>query len=287
MAKTRRLNLSRVKNLGSKPKKTITRSTKRVLVFVDNRPLTSFFVVLALLLAVIVIGNFLRKPQSQDEAVAAQVKEVQVFNIGQAPKVTVQAQIEKSGIVKITAQTPAIVSSVNVQTGDKVHKGTSLVNLSSNYSGSNPLSVARQIAAVQLKNIKETLPAQKELINKQKEVADKNKENFEKLRDITKQSIDETKSVISLNDEIISDLNDQLQTQTPGSSAYIATQSQISGFQSANNQLRQGLRNSEYQTNTDNPPTKMNDLANDIAKRQLDLQAKSFAKSFISVGGGR
>ena len=235
--------------------------------FVDHKPLTSFFVVLTLLLTVIVIGNILRKPKVAEETIIAPPKEIQVYNIGEEPKITVQAQIEKSGIVKITAQTPGIVSNINVETGQEVARGTSLLALSSNYSGSNPLSVARQIAGVQFKNISDNLPAQKDLIGKQRELVDKNKENFEKLRDITKDSQDQTRSLITLNDEIISELQAQPQTT--------AIKSQISAAQSANNQLKQGLKNAEFQTSTDNPPTKINDLSNEIAKKQLDLQEKS------------
>jgi multidrug efflux pump subunit AcrA (membrane-fusion protein) len=273
------LNLSRFKirlSIGSKNKLSLVKTTyRKSLSFLDKKPLTSFFVVLTLLMAVIVIGNFARKPKVADEIIQPQPKEIQVYSVGEAPKITVQAQIEKSGIVKITAQTPGIVSQVNVQTGDKVSKGANLLSLSSNYNGSNPLSVARQIAGVQFKSISDNLPVQKDLISKQRELADKNKENFEKLRGITNDSLDATRSLISLNDNIISQLQTQLQSQAPGSTAYISTQAQISQFQSANNQIRQGLRNSEFQTNTDNAPTKINDLSTDIAKKQLDLQEKS------------
>lgn len=263
--------LNRSKNKVS-PVKTAYQKTTSL---VDRNPLRSFFIVLALLLAVIITGNFLRRPKIADQIVAPPAKEVQVYNIGTAPKITVQAQIEKSGIVKITAQTPGIVSSVNVEAGQEVSQGAPILTLSSNYSGSNPLSIARQLAGAQYKNLKDTFDSQKDLIAKQRELADKNKQNSEKLRDITDLSLGETRDLISLNDSIIANLQTQLQGQAPQSQAYIQTQQQISQFQSANNQIRQGLRNAEYQTNKDNQPTKILELQTDIAKRQLDLQEKS------------
>lgn len=254
------------------PVKNIYRKAAR---FIDHKPLTSFYVVLALLLAIIVIGNILRKPKVADLVVETPAKEVQLYNIGQAPKVAVQAQIEKSGIVKITAQTPGIVSGINVEAGQEVAKGTSLLTLSSNYNGSNPQSIARQLAAVQYKNVTDSYDSQKDLLNKQRELADKNRENTEKLRDITNQSLGETRDLVSLNDSIISNLKVQLESQIPGSTEYKQTQTQISQAQGTNNQIRQGLRNAEYQAGTDNPPNKLSELQTDITKKQLGLQEKS------------
>ncbi|MBI3342458.1 efflux RND transporter periplasmic adaptor subunit [Candidatus Curtissbacteria bacterium] len=148
---------------GAKPK-IIYRRTLR---FIDRRPLTSFFALLVLLLVLIALGNFMRKPRHADQNVEVAPKIVQTYTIGATPKITVQGQIEKSGIVKITAQTPGIVSQINVKAGQQVWRGTNLLSLSSNYSGSNPLSVARQLAGAQYKNIVDTFPMQKDLIGKQ------------------------------------------------------------------------------------------------------------------------
>lgn len=273
------LKLSRIKKRlqkGSYGKLTPLKTTYgKTVRFVDRKPLTSFFVVLALLLAVIVVGSFARKPKVEEVAAKPAPKAVRVYSIGDAPRITVQAKVQKSGIVKITAATPGVISNINIVAGQKVSKGTNLLSLASNYSGSNPASVQRELAAAQYQNVKDTFQTQKDLIGKQREVADKNRENTVKLRDITDKSLGETRDLISLNDSILANLQAQLQTQTPGSSAYIQTQSQISQFQSANNQIRQGLRNAEYQTNNDNPPNKLSELQTDITRKQLDLQDKA------------
>lgn len=241
--------------------------------------MTSFFVVLAALFLVIAVGSFLRKPKIAQEQIKPQPKTVQVYNIGAAPKITVNAQIEKSGIVKITAQTSGIVSNINVTVGQQVSRGTNLISLASNYAGSNPAAIQSQIASLQYKNAQDTYQTQKDVIGKQRELADKNRENADKLRDITSQSLGETKDVISYNDSVISQLQTLLTTQTPGTQTYITTEEQISQFRSANNQLRQALRNSEYQSSTDNAPNKVSEIQTDVAKKQLDVQEKSLALS--------
>lgn len=253
--------------------------TKRIITMVDKRPLTSFFVVLAALFLIIAIGSFLRKPKTAGLSTEPPPKAVQVYNIGAAPKITVNAQIEKSGIVKITAQTPGIVSQLNVAVGQQVTRGTNLLSLASNYAGTNPAIIQSQIASLQYKNVQDTYQTQKDLIGKQRELADKNRENTDKLRDITSQALGETRGIISYNDSVISQLQDLLTAQTPGTQTYISTEEQISQFKSANNQLRQALRNSEFQVSTDNAPNKISEIQTDIAKKQLDLQEKSLALS--------
>ena len=125
------------KNLKLKVKKLLKRCGE----IIDRRPLTSFFVVLAVIFLLIVVGSFLRKPK-QEATIAKQVKEVATYSIGSAPTINVQAQIEKSGVIKVEAQTPGIVSLINVTEGQKVTKGTVLVGLSSNYQGGNAAGAA-------------------------------------------------------------------------------------------------------------------------------------------------
>lgn len=266
------------KELTKKAKANIKRTKlvySKILRFVDRRPLTNFFTLLLILIIVIAFGNFLKKPKIDSTKVEQVAKPVLIFSIGSTPKITVQAQIEKSGIVKIVSQTQGIVSQINVKPGQHVWRGTNLLSLGTNYSGSNPYSLQRQLAEAQYKNINDTLPTQKDLINKQRELADRNKDNADMLRNIANQSLEETRDLISLNENLISNLQQTLQTQTPGTSAYIQTQGQISQFQSATNQIRQGLRNSEFQANDGNPPSKIAQLGNDITKKQLDLQEKA------------
>ncbi len=79
----------------------------------------------------------------------------------------------KSGVIKIVAQAPGIVSGINVYEGQEVVKGGQLLSLSSNYQGGNAAAVQAQIAKNSYNLAKDTNETQKDLINKQREIANK------------------------------------------------------------------------------------------------------------------
>ena len=262
-------------------RKRIITTYKRVPVFIQRRPLTAFFIALGTLVALIVLSNLLRRPATEEAETQPVVKAVKVYRIGTSPKVRVQAQIEKSGVIQITSLAAGVVQKLPFQPGDHVNRGDLLAALSTNYEGGNALTTQAQIAAVQYKNIVNTLPTQKELIQKQKELASKQDENSDDLRAITAQSLSETRSLIDLNNDILSTLDKNLQqyeaTNSAGMNdqAILATKQIKSQFQSANNQLNNQLRNNEYQSSDTNPPAEISDLQREIAIKQLELQEKT------------
>ncbi len=151
--------------------KTISKSYyRRATAFIKRRPMPSFFIVLGLLLAVLIIGNLLQF-KAEEKAPAPVTKTVRVYDTGDGTKATFQASIEKSGVIQVVAQAPGIVSSINVKEGDAVGQGTQLVALASNYQGGNAASVQRQIAQAQYDNVVDTFGIQKELIGNQRDVA--------------------------------------------------------------------------------------------------------------------
>lgn len=249
-----------------------------------RRPMLSFFIFLGLLFGIIALNSILT-PKPKEEEIKTKVKEVSTYKIGSVPKMSFSARVDKENVIQIVAQTPGIVANVNVTEGQTVWRGTNLISLSSNYSGSNPLSVQTQLAKIQNKNIQDTYQAQKDLIGKQRELADRSRDDAQKQREITGKSLDETRNLLSLNDSIVSSIDTNLQTlqnnNTGGvnDEAIAQTKQLKSQFQSATNQIRQGLRLSEYQENSDNPPTKISEIQNDITKKQLDLQEKSLELS--------
>lgn len=260
---------------------------KRGVILVEKRPLTSFFSVLALLFVLILIGFFLRQPK-KEMPVAANAKNVQVYSIGQSPKINVAAVVEKSGVIKIVALSSGVVSSINVTEGEEVGKGTTLVSLATNYSGGNAPDIQRQLAEATLSNVKDTYDQQKDLIKKQKELADKNRDNTEQLRSITADSLDATRNLLSLNQGIVDTLNSNLTTLSNNNSggandaAILQTKQLISQFQSAVNQLQTGVKTTEYQTDKDNAPTAITDLMHDITEKQLDIQNRALQLSLES-----
>jgi multidrug efflux pump subunit AcrA (membrane-fusion protein) len=261
-----------------KLRKTIHRHYRAFLTFSESKPLVAFSVLLGLLVVLIALGNFLRQPKTVSQTVPPP-QPVATYKIGSVPKVSFQAQVEKSGVIQITAQTGGIVSQINVSDGSKVARGTLLISLVNSYSGGNAMTYSRQLAQKQ-NDLTETLyPIQKSIIVNQREVVNQNQTNFEKLRDITNQSINDTQTSININGDIISTLTTNIQNLSVdpiGNATLILTSKQLlSQFQSANNQLNAALRGSSYQADTNNPPSKLSDLQKTLALQQLDIQEKS------------
>jgi multidrug efflux pump subunit AcrA (membrane-fusion protein) len=267
----------------SKTSKSIRKFLKKIsgiiLKQIDKKPLLSFFSLLGLLFVVIVISSLLQRPQPTKKLVQS-AKKVEVYRVGKAPKLTLQAQVEKSGVVSIVAQTSGIVSNIYTTEGKTVKKGAWIISLSSNSQGGNALSVSRQIAEKQNKNIEDSFQTQKDLISRQRDLASQVQTNSDKLRDIVSQSTDDTQNLINLNNDIISTLNNNITTlqsvdSSSSASLILSSKQMLSQFQSANLQLNTQLRNTQYQKDDNNPPKQLVDIQKDISSKQLDIQEKA------------
>ncbi len=262
-----------------KLKKTTFPKTKT---FIKKRPMASFFVAL-LILFVAIIANSLISSKSAEPASEPQPKKVEVYKIGEAPKVSFSGMVEKEGVVQIVAQMPGIVSSVNVFEGEEVARGRVIIELANNYTGGSTASVQRQIAGAQYKNVKDTYDAQKELLSKQREVANKTRENSDELRRITEDSVDDTRGLVDLNNTIINTIEENLRGLVDNNvggandQAILQTQQLLSQVRAGNIQLNQGLRTADFQVGEDNPPNELSELSLDIALKQLDVQEKALA----------
>ena len=245
-----------------------------------KRPLTSFFVLLFILFILIAAGKLLKKPLAETTSVV-KPKEVDVYNIGATPMLTLQARVNKNGVVKIVALTGGVVSRINVSPGQSVLGGATIISLSTNYQGGNVASLQKQMAARTYQNVADTFDAQKDLINKQRDLANKGLDNATQLLDITNQSFDESRSLISLNNDIISALEANINALSANNvngandAMILQTKQLKSQFTSANNQLNSALRNAEFQASSDKPPAQIANLQKDIAIKQLDIQEKS------------
>ena len=245
--------------------------------FTSKRPFASLFVLLGILLILIIVGNILNRPKETQEETKAQVKKVSVYHIGTAPTMTVQAQVEKSGVVTITALSPGVVQQIYVVPGDTVQKGRTLISTSSNYQGGNAAWLQVQIAKSALDNINDTYDTQKDIIAKQKDITSKVDSNNDEFRSIADKSLQETRNLISLNDSILSTLRTNLTTyETAGDATNtLYTKQSISSYTSANNSLRNALRNNEYSSAGDKNPAQISDLTREISIKQLELQEKA------------
>src|SRR5258708_35500221 len=127
-------NDSRIKRYYNNAKRIGSKSYKRFTRLANARPLLLFSALLAVLFTLIIAGNFMRKPQTSTPP-EAQTKYVDTYQVGTQPTIEASAQIEKSGVIEITALSGGIVGDIFVHEGEKVTKGKTLVSLASNYYG--------------------------------------------------------------------------------------------------------------------------------------------------------
>jgi multidrug efflux pump subunit AcrA (membrane-fusion protein) len=244
-------------------------------------PLRSFFGVLGLLFLLIISGNIIGKPHGKSITEETPAKAVQVYGIGSAPRIQVTATVEKSGVVKIIAQSGGIVQNIYKSEGQEVRRGDWIVGLSTNYQGGNIQSVTRQIAQKNYDFANDNYDAQKDMIAKQRSIADAQQTQASDLRNITNNSIDDTQNLINLDNDILSSLDTQINQISPIATDS-ATQALLSqakqgkaGVLAGLNSLNVAIANAQYQVNTDKSPTQLSNLAHDLTLKQLDIQQKS------------
>lgn len=250
---------------------------KKSTTLMKKRPLLTFTIGLAILFIVIGVGNFLSQTPESPE-VEPERKNVQIYKIGESPTVTLQAQIEKNGVIQITALTGGVVKSIPVTEGQIVKAGQTLVNLATNYNGASLPGIQTQLARTQYNNVINTYGTQKEIISKQREVAEKTNQNTDELRKINTDSLDDTRTLLNQNENLLTTVNqriEQLESTNGDPTEIAAARQSQSQLQSGVNQLRSTVRNLEYQTNRDNPPTELANLQKDLTLKQLDIQEKA------------
>lgn len=254
---------------------------KKFITHARKRPVTTFVGLLLILLGLIILSNFISRPKTSTLEQGLVVKEVEVYTIGTSPKITVQAKVEKSGVVKVVALGSGVVQSISVLPGQEVGRGQNLVSMSTNYQGGNAFSVQRQLAQVAYKNVLDTYQTNKDLINKQKELAEKSDKNADELRRISGESLEASRSLINLNNDILSTLEGEqaeLEATNVGGAndaSILQTKQLRAQLKAGNNQLESGLKSSEYLGKEDNPPAQISDISKDIALGQLEIQRKA------------
>lgn len=246
--------------------------TKKAYLFTQKNPFRAFFLVLGIFLLLMILGNVVFGPKINKTTEVASVKEVHIFQIGKAPKITYQGKVEKSGVVKIVAQMSGIVAAINVYEGEQIGQGTNILSLANNYSGGNVLSVGREIAATQYQNAKDTYDTQKDIISKQREVADKSRDNGNLMRDIANSSAGSTSNLISLQNTLVNDLQASVDS-APDQATKIQFEGLLAQAKSGLIQLQSSNQNLQIQTNSNS--VDLANISHDIAIKQLDLQEKA------------
>lgn len=266
---------------GGRIKEMLSGNIKKIKPLIQKKPFMFFFVILALLAALIVLGSTVFKAKPVEEQKSDNIKQIETFKIGTSPKISVQAQVEKTGVIQIVAQSPGIIWSVNTYEGELVERGRSLLTLANNYYGGNAPRLQRQIAQNQYDLSKQTLNTQKEIIEKQRIVAQRSDSNNDELRDIANRSLEESRSLLDLNESLLNTINSNLNQYEATNSAGIndtlifQTNSQKSQLLAAINQIKNGIRNTELQAGSDRPPADLSNLQREITLKNLDIQEKS------------
>lgn len=251
---------------------------RKTVIYIQQKPFISFFIGLFILLLIIILGSTLFKVKAPEPEKKLQAKGVNIYRIGKSPRISVQGQVIKKGVIKIVAQTPGIVSQINAKDGSQVRRGQTLINLASNYQGGNAFSLQRQLAALQYKNTKDNFDGQKSLIQRQRDLANTQSNNTDELKKLTQTSIDETQSLVDLNNTIIATLRgnlENLQNSNGDPQAILSLQQLLAQVQGGTNQLQAGLRANQYQVADNKPPTELAKITKDITIKQLDLQEKA------------
>ena len=254
---------------------------KRITSTIINYPAASFFGVLGVLFALIIIGSILSKPKTTNDGNAKKATSVAIHSIGSAPRVTMTAQVETSGVVKITAQTSGIVQQLYAREGSRVSRGDWLFWLSTNYQGGTVPTVTRQIAQKNYDFVVANYDLQKSLIDRQKSIADTVQTQGGEVRTITNNSIADSKSLIELDQQIVDSLDAQItqleQSNSGGSNNALILQAKQgrAGAQAGINSLKVALATAEYQSSPDQEPAQLSTSQHDLTIAQLELQQKS------------
>lgn len=264
----------RIKQARRQADKTTRVWVTRVETRAQRAPLLVLGVLLAILLGVISIASALRTPEPTPKETDPAPQAVSTYTIGESPRVVVNGQVQKSGVITIVASAPGVVHSIPVEPGQQVRARQTVVNLASNYSGGNAAALQVQIARKQLDNLNQTMPLQKEVLGKQRELAQKQETNAAELREISQASLSDTRSLLDLNEEILDSLDAILNTSTDSAQLAAARQTKaqvLSGVV----QLRAQLRQTEYQASNDEPPAELARVQRDMTLKQLEIQEKS------------
>jgi multidrug efflux pump subunit AcrA (membrane-fusion protein) len=248
---------------------------------INNRPMLFFFGTLILLTGAIVLGSFIRKPQESMAEKEISPKEVSTFSLGDSSKIIVSASVRKSGVVTIMAQSAGIVSAVNVKEGDKVGQGKTLVSLSTTYQGGTIQSVSRQVAEKNYNFTVDNYSLQREALARQRDAAENANAQSVDLRNITRESLDDTRALIAMNQESLTNLNNQIAALESANEEGVNNEAIAQAKQSRAtlvsglNQLESGLRNSEYQSDDDQEPAHLSNNQKEATFRQLEIQEKT------------
>jgi multidrug efflux pump subunit AcrA (membrane-fusion protein) len=259
--------------------KIIKKSLQKIFSVFEKWPIASLVILLISFTALLFFGKKgVIKPEGLKEEII--LKKVKIYNFNE-PRFEAQATIDKTGYLKIVAQTSGVVNRLYVKEGDQVKKNQRIVYLSSNYQGGNAKSLQRQKAQKAYQFEKDHLDDNKHLIILQKALVEEKNNNEDEVKKIKQNSLNDTNSLLEFNLEILTKIDESLKKLKDSNishsndSAISQLELQKSQVWSGVNQLRSGKYTLDYELEKDTPIEKLSDLNKDLALKQLSLQEKA------------
>lgn len=183
-------------------------------------------------------------------------------------------QVKNLNTMTLVAQSAGPVSKVAVAEGTRLTAGQLVLSQETAYRAGNAMAVNTQISAKNYDLADKSLANTVEVVAKTREQADKSREDIEELRKISAASIDDTKAIIELSETQADALEELIEAASDDSTKATLRGSLLSTLGSLSS-ARSTLRSLEYQTNTDQPPTKLAELQKDLIYKTTELQLQS------------
>lgn len=266
------------KKILSQLKNKITKNANFLYKKVEKQnPFVSLLILLGILLIIIAISNYIKKPKIVEEA-NTPIKTVATYSVGESPRIEISAQVEQSQVITIVSLSGGIVTDLPVKVGQKVHKGQTIASLSTDYYNNNTPLIQKEIAQTQYENIKETYSSQKEVLNKQKDLAKTQADNTQELRMIAEASIGETQELLDLNETILNEVDLAIKNATNGAEI-TQLNTQKAQLLAGINQIKSALRQANYQGGSDTPQSELAKINKEMALEQINIQEKALEMS--------
>ncbi len=182
--------------------------------------------------------------------------------------------VENLTTTTLVAQSAGPVKSVEVVEGDQVWRGEILLRQESAYASGNAPAVQYQIAQQNAVLADTTLENTVETVAKTREQADAVRSQTEELRKLSEKAIDDTRGVISTAETQVEALESLI--ASAGTESEKATfRGSLLAAQGTLNSNRASLRSLEFETDTDNEPSKLADIAKDLVYKSTEIQLES------------
>ena len=257
----------------------IKKILKNIFGILEKWPVLSLILVLLCFIFLFFLGKK-RETKIVEEIVPNQVKEISIYDFKQS-LITTQALVEKTGYLKIVAQTSGIVNKIYVKEGAILKKNQKILYLSTNYQGSNINVLQKQKSFTNYQFDKDNLEDNKKIINLQKKLIEEKRANYEEIKKIKTNSLNDTNSLLDFNVDLLHKLDDELNklkennAGNTNDSIISQLESQKSQLWSGVNQLRSAKYTLDYEVQNDTPVDQLSNLEKELTLNQLALQEKA------------